>query len=91
MTDVECVLEGCQSEALRKIGKKVNEEECLTIVFKGPRKSLDIHCPSQQDAQSWARGIRTLQGRLENMTQTQKLDQYPYRLAIARSQVDQSP
>ncbi|XP_063076777.1 1-phosphatidylinositol 4,5-bisphosphate phosphodiesterase delta-3-A [Engraulis encrasicolus] len=76
VTDVECVLEGCQSEALRKIGKKVNEEECLTIVFKGPRKSLDIHCPSQQDAQSWARGIRTLQGRLENMTQTQKLDHW---------------
>ncbi|KAL2078620.1 hypothetical protein ACEWY4_026305 [Coilia grayii] len=76
VTDVECVLEGCQSEALRKLGRKVKEDECLTIVFKGPRKSLDIHCPSQEDAQSWARGIRTLQGRLENMTQTQKLDHW---------------
>lgn len=76
VTDVECVLEGCQSEPLRKLGKKVPESECLTIVFKGPRKSLDIHCPSQQDAQSWARGIRTIQERMENMTQTQKLDHW---------------
>ncbi|XP_062381834.1 1-phosphatidylinositol 4,5-bisphosphate phosphodiesterase delta-3-A isoform X2 [Sardina pilchardus] len=76
VTDVECVMEGCQSEALRKLGKKGQEAECLTIVFKGPRKSLDIHCPSQQDAQSWARGIRTLQDRMENMTQAQKLDHW---------------
>ncbi|XP_012688878.1 1-phosphatidylinositol 4,5-bisphosphate phosphodiesterase delta-3-A isoform X2 [Clupea harengus] len=76
VTDVECVLEGCQTEPLRKLGKKVKEDEYLTIVFKGPRKSLDIHCPSPQDAQSWARGIRTLQGRMDNMTQTEKLDHW---------------
>lgn len=75
--EVECVREGCQSEMLRQMVGSVPEQRCLTVVFKGPRKSLDLLCQSQEEAQHWARGIRTLQERVENMTQTEKLDQYP--------------
>ena len=75
--EVECVREGCQSEMLRQLGGSVPEGRGLTVVFKGPRKSLDLLCQSQEEAQHWARGIRKLQGRVENMSQKEKLDQYP--------------
>lgn len=75
--EVECVREGCQSETLRRMGGSVPEGRCLTVVFKGPRKSLDLLCSSQEEAQHWVRGIRTLQERVDNMTHKEKLDQYP--------------
>ncbi|XP_069373460.1 1-phosphatidylinositol 4,5-bisphosphate phosphodiesterase delta-3-A [Paralichthys olivaceus] len=74
--EVECVREGCQSEMLRQLGGSVPEGRCLTVVFKGPRKSLDLLCQSQEEAQHWARGIRKLQGRVENMSQKEKLDHW---------------
>ncbi|XP_037611942.1 1-phosphatidylinositol 4,5-bisphosphate phosphodiesterase delta-3-A-like isoform X2 [Sebastes umbrosus] len=74
--EVECVREGCQSETLRQMVGTVPEQRCLTVVFKGPRKSLDLLCQSQEEAQHWARGIRTLQERVENMTQKEKLDHW---------------
>uniref|UniRef100_A0A8C4EPW6 Phosphoinositide phospholipase C n=1 Tax=Dicentrarchus labrax TaxID=13489 RepID=A0A8C4EPW6_DICLA len=75
--EVECIREGCQSEMLRQMVGSVPEGRCLTVVFKGPRKSLDLLCQSQEEAQHWVRGIRTLQERVDNMTQKEKLDQYP--------------
>ncbi|KAL6475200.1 hypothetical protein MHYP_G00162400 [Metynnis hypsauchen] len=75
--EVECVREGCQSETLRRLASSLPEEQCLTIVFKGGRKSLDLQCHSREEVQHWARGIRTLQERVNNMSQTEKLDQYP--------------
>ncbi|XP_022621739.1 1-phosphatidylinositol 4,5-bisphosphate phosphodiesterase delta-3-A-like [Seriola dumerili] len=74
--EVECIREGCQSEMLRQLVGSVPEGQCLTVVFKGPRKSLDLLCQSQEEAQHWARGIRTLQERVENMTQKEKLDHW---------------
>lgn len=75
--EVECVHEGCQSETLQQMVGSVPENQYLTVVFKGSRKSLDLLCQSQEEAQCWARGIRTLQERMDNMTQKEKLDQYP--------------
>ncbi|XP_047233326.1 1-phosphatidylinositol 4,5-bisphosphate phosphodiesterase delta-3-A [Girardinichthys multiradiatus] len=74
--EVECVREGCQSENLRQMAGSVPEGRCLTVVFKGPRKSLDLLCSSQEEAQHWARGIRTLQERVDNMTHKEKLDHW---------------
>ncbi|XP_061086740.1 1-phosphatidylinositol 4,5-bisphosphate phosphodiesterase delta-3-A-like [Conger conger] len=76
VTEVECVREGCQSEALRKLAGVIPEDQCFTLVFKGARKSLDLRCPNQQEAQSWVRGIRTLQERVSNMSQKEKLDHW---------------
>ncbi|KAK1880379.1 1-phosphatidylinositol 45-bisphosphate phosphodiesterase delta-3-A [Dissostichus eleginoides] len=76
--EVECVREGVQSETLRQMLDSGQEQRCLTVVFKGPRKSLDLLCQSVEEAQHWARGMRTLQERVENMTQKEKLNQYPY-------------
>ncbi|XP_036938060.1 1-phosphatidylinositol 4,5-bisphosphate phosphodiesterase delta-3-A-like [Acanthopagrus latus] len=74
--EVECIREGCQSETLRQMAGSVPEGRCLTVVFKGSRKSLDLLCQSREEAQHWVRGIRTLQGRVENMTQKEKLDHW---------------
>ncbi|XP_066521065.1 1-phosphatidylinositol 4,5-bisphosphate phosphodiesterase delta-3-A isoform X2 [Hoplias malabaricus] len=74
--EVECVREGCQSDMLRRQTSSLPEEQCLTIVFKGGRKSLDLQCHSREEAQHWARGIRTLQERVNNMSQTEKLDHW---------------
>ncbi|KAF7645746.1 hypothetical protein LDENG_00198530 [Lucifuga dentata] len=76
VTEVECVHEGFQSETLRQMSGSLPEGRGLTVVFKGPRKSLDLLCQSQEEAQRWARGIRTLQERVENMTQKEKLDHW---------------
>ncbi|XP_035985711.1 1-phosphatidylinositol 4,5-bisphosphate phosphodiesterase delta-3-A isoform X2 [Fundulus heteroclitus] len=74
--EVECVREGCQSETLRQMASSVPEARCLTVVFKGPRKSLDLLCSSEEEAQRWARGLRTLQERVYNMTHREKLDHW---------------
>lgn len=75
--EVECVWEGCKSETLRNLATSLPEEQCLTILFKGGRKSLDLQCDTKEEAQHWVSGIRTLQGRVNNMTQKEKLDKYP--------------
>uniref|UniRef100_A0A8C8JLW2 Phosphoinositide phospholipase C n=1 Tax=Oncorhynchus tshawytscha TaxID=74940 RepID=A0A8C8JLW2_ONCTS len=82
VTDVECVREGLQSETLRQLTGSIPEGQCLTVVFKGARKSLDLRCHTDEEAQRWARGIRTLQERVENMTQKEKLDKYPLWLMV---------
>ncbi|KAM4598411.1 1-phosphatidylinositol 4,5-bisphosphate phosphodiesterase delta-3-A isoform 1-T1 [Polymixia lowei] len=76
VTEVECVREGCQSEALRRLSGSVPESRCFTVVFRGARKSLDLLCPSEEEAQRWVRGIRTLKERVANMTQKEKLDHW---------------
>lgn len=75
--EVECVWEGCKSETLRNLATSLPEDQCLTILFKGGRKSLDLQCDTKEEAQHWVSGIRTLQGRVNNMTQKEKLDKYP--------------
>ncbi|TRY59614.1 hypothetical protein DNTS_003894 [Danionella cerebrum] len=77
LTEVECVREGCQSECLRRMTDLVPERHCFTVVFRGGRKSLDLCCHTQEEAERWVRGIRTLKDRIANMTQKEKLDQYP--------------
>lgn len=82
VTEVECVREGCQSEALRPLSGSVPENQCFTVVFKGTRKSLDLLCTCEDEAQHWVRGLRTLKERVANMTQKEKLDQYPAQFPI---------
>ncbi|KAL4617750.1 1-phosphatidylinositol 4,5-bisphosphate phosphodiesterase delta-3 [Arapaima gigas] len=77
--EVECVREGCQSEVFRRLGGAVPEGRCFTVVFRGGRKSLDLRCSTEEEAQRWVRGIRTLHDRLTHMTQKEKLDKYPLR------------
>uniref|UniRef100_G3P4B1 Phosphoinositide phospholipase C n=1 Tax=Gasterosteus aculeatus aculeatus TaxID=481459 RepID=G3P4B1_GASAC len=60
LTEVECVREGCQSEALRRLGGSLPEGKCFTVIFRGARKSLDLLCPSEEEAQRWVRGLCTL-------------------------------
>ncbi|KAM9784670.1 1-phosphatidylinositol 4,5-bisphosphate phosphodiesterase delta-3-A isoform 2-T3 [Syngnathus typhle] len=76
VTEVECVREGCQSEALRRISGSVPDSRCFTVVFRGARKSLDLLCPCEDEAQRWVRGLRTLKERVANMTQKEKLDHW---------------
>uniref|UniRef100_A0A8C6WY14 Phosphoinositide phospholipase C n=1 Tax=Neogobius melanostomus TaxID=47308 RepID=A0A8C6WY14_9GOBI len=88
VTEVECVREGCKSEALRKISGSVPESHCFTVVFKGARKSLDLLCPSEEEARRWVRGLRTLKASVANMSQKEKLDQYP--LTVFNMRADQN-
>lgn len=77
VTEVECVCEGYQSEALRRLSETVPENQCFTMVFKGGRKSLYFKSHSAEEAQHWVRGLRMLKEQVANMTQKEKLDQYP--------------
>nr|XP_023691311.1 1-phosphatidylinositol 4,5-bisphosphate phosphodiesterase delta-3-A-like isoform X2 [Paramormyrops kingsleyae] len=76
VTEVECVREGCQSEALRRLAGSVPEAQCFTVVFRGKRKSLDLRCPTEEEAQGWVRGIRTIKDKVSNMSQKEKLDHW---------------
>lgn len=82
VTEVECVCEGYQSEALRRLSGTLPENQCFTVVFKGARKSLDLKCPTAEEAQHWVRGLRTLKERVASMSQKEKLDQYPAQFPI---------
>uniref|UniRef100_A0A8C7IUB4 Phosphoinositide phospholipase C n=1 Tax=Oncorhynchus kisutch TaxID=8019 RepID=A0A8C7IUB4_ONCKI len=70
VTEVECVREGCQSEALRRLSGSVPENQCFTVVFRGARKSLDLLCPCEEEARHWVRGIRTLKERVMDVDTT---------------------
>uniref|UniRef100_A0A671NZU0 Phosphoinositide phospholipase C n=1 Tax=Sinocyclocheilus anshuiensis TaxID=1608454 RepID=A0A671NZU0_9TELE len=72
VTEVECVREGCQSECLRRMAGLVPETHCFTVVFRGGRKSLDLCCSTQDEAERWVRGLRTLKDRVSNMSQKEK-------------------
>ncbi|KAG7276530.1 hypothetical protein CRUP_014271 [Coryphaenoides rupestris] len=61
-------------EALRGLSGSVPEGRCFTVVFRGPRKSLDLLCPCEAEAQSWVRGIRTLKERVANMRADENQD-----------------
>lgn len=76
VTEVECVCEGYQSEALRRLSGTLPENQCFTVVFKGARKSLDLKCPTAEEAQHWVRGLRTLKERVASMSQKEKLDHW---------------
>ncbi|KAI5629394.1 1-phosphatidylinositol 4,5-bisphosphate phosphodiesterase delta-3-A, partial [Silurus asotus] len=89
VTEVECVREGCQSECLRRLADSVPDSQCFTLVFRGARKSLDLCCSSREEAQWWVRGIRTLKDRVSNMSQKEKLDQYPSALLSVCSYLNQ--
>lgn len=82
VTEVECVCEGYQSEALRRLSGTLPENQCFTVVFKGARKSLDLKCPTAEEAQHWVRGLRMLKERVARMSQKEKLDQYPAQFPI---------
>ncbi|NWY57847.1 PLCD3 phosphodiesterase, partial [Chionis minor] len=75
---IEGVREGHQSEGLRKYGAAFPEQHCFTLVFKGKRKNLDLAARGEEDAHHWVQGLTKLMGRLQTMSQTEKLDQYPF-------------
>ncbi|TRZ00779.1 hypothetical protein DNTS_034751 [Danionella cerebrum] len=74
--DVEAVREGHQSEVLLSIADEFPPDRCFTLVFRGRRGNLDLVAESVQEAQSWIKGIRKLIDNLENMGQSEKLDQW---------------
>lgn len=80
MQHIEAVREGHQSEGLRRFGGAFAPACCLTIVFKGRRKNLDLAAPTAEEAQCWVRGLAKLRARLDAMSQRERLDQYPARL-----------
>lgn len=74
---IEAVREGHQSEGLRKHGAAFPARHCFTLVFKGKRKNLDLAARGEEDARHWVQGLTKLMGRLQAMSQPEKLDQYP--------------
>ncbi|NXA12167.1 PLCD3 phosphodiesterase, partial [Sapayoa aenigma] len=76
VTHIEGVLEGHQSEGLRKHGAAFPERHCFTLVFKGRRKNLDLAARSEEHARHWVQGLTKLMGRLQAMSQMEKLDHW---------------
>ncbi|XP_057630855.1 1-phosphatidylinositol 4,5-bisphosphate phosphodiesterase delta-3 [Chionomys nivalis] len=73
---IEAVREGHQSEGLRRFGGAYAPARCLTIVFKGRRKNLDLAAPTEEEAQRWVRGLAKLRERLDAMSQRERLDHW---------------
>ncbi|XP_027766602.1 1-phosphatidylinositol 4,5-bisphosphate phosphodiesterase delta-3-like, partial [Empidonax traillii] len=76
VTHIEGVREGHQSEGLRKHGAAFPERHCFTLVFKGRRKNLDLAARSEEHARHWVQGLAKLMGRLQAMSQMEKLDHW---------------
>ncbi|XP_010159379.1 PREDICTED: 1-phosphatidylinositol 4,5-bisphosphate phosphodiesterase delta-3, partial [Eurypyga helias] len=73
---IEGVREGHQSEGLRKYGAAFPERHCFTLVFEGKRKNLDLAARGEEDAHHWVKGLTKLMGRLQAMSQPEKLDHW---------------
>ncbi|XP_006062289.4 1-phosphatidylinositol 4,5-bisphosphate phosphodiesterase delta-3 isoform X1 [Bubalus bubalis] len=73
---IEAIREGHQSEGLRHFGGAFEPARCLTIVFKGRRKNLDLVAPTAEEAQRWVRGLAKLRARLDAMSQRERLDHW---------------
>lgn len=78
VSDVETIREGHQSEVLLSIADEFPAERCFTLVFRGRRSNLDLVAESEEEAQTWIRGMRKLIENLENMGERERLDQYPF-------------
>ncbi|NXY61398.1 PLCD3 phosphodiesterase, partial [Callaeas wilsoni] len=76
VTHIEGVREGRQSEGLRKHGAAFPERHCFTLAFKGRRKNLDLAARGEEDARHWVQGLTKLMGRLQAMSQMEKLDHW---------------
>ncbi|KAJ8403512.1 hypothetical protein AAFF_G00352840 [Aldrovandia affinis] len=76
VSDVEAVREGHQSEVLLSIADEFPPDRCFTLVFRGRRGNLDLVAESAEEAQSWIKGMRKLIENLENMGESEKLDQW---------------
>ncbi|XP_074835087.1 1-phosphatidylinositol 4,5-bisphosphate phosphodiesterase delta-3 isoform X5 [Carettochelys insculpta] len=85
---LEAVREGYQSEGLRKYGRAFPERQCLTLVFRGRRKNLDLVAPSEEEAQRWVRGLSKLMAKVEAMSQQEKLDHWIHAI-LRRADRDQ--
>lgn len=73
---IEGVREGHQSEGLRNHGAAFPAPHCFTLTFKGKTKNLDLAARSKEDARHWVRGLTKLMGRLQAMSQPEKLDHW---------------
>ncbi|XP_056367990.1 1-phosphatidylinositol 4,5-bisphosphate phosphodiesterase delta-3 isoform X3 [Oenanthe melanoleuca] len=73
---IEAVRQGRQSEGLRKHGAAFPERHCFTLAFKGRRKNLDLAARGEEDARHWVQGLAKLMGRLQAMSQMEKLDHW---------------
>ncbi|XP_071654324.1 1-phosphatidylinositol 4,5-bisphosphate phosphodiesterase delta-3 isoform X2 [Patagioenas fasciata] len=76
VTHIEGVREGHQSEGLRKHGAAFPAGLCFTLVFRGKRKNLDLVARGEEDARHWVQGLTKLMGRLQAMSQWEKLDHW---------------
>uniref|UniRef100_A0AAY4C080 Phosphoinositide phospholipase C n=1 Tax=Denticeps clupeoides TaxID=299321 RepID=A0AAY4C080_9TELE len=76
LCDVEAVREGHQSEILLSIADEFPPDRCFTLVFRGRRGNLDLVAETAAEAQAWIHGIRTLLENIENMGESEKLDQW---------------
>ncbi|XP_062862701.1 1-phosphatidylinositol 4,5-bisphosphate phosphodiesterase delta-4 [Trichomycterus rosablanca] len=74
--DVEAVQEGHVSHAFLCMADEFPPERCFTLVFRGRRANLDLVAESAVEAQAWVRGMRTLIENLQNMDESEKLDQW---------------
>ncbi|XP_066422747.1 1-phosphatidylinositol 4,5-bisphosphate phosphodiesterase delta-3 [Molothrus aeneus] len=73
---IEAVREGRRSEGLRKHGATFPERHCFSLAFKGRRKNLDLAARGEEDARHWVQGLGKLMGRLQAMSQMEKLDHW---------------
>ncbi|XP_061873101.1 1-phosphatidylinositol 4,5-bisphosphate phosphodiesterase delta-3-like isoform X2 [Colius striatus] len=76
VTHIAGVREGHQSEGLRRHGAAFPARCCFTLVFKGRRKNLDLAARGEEDARHWVQGLTKLMGRLQAMSQAEKLDHW---------------
>ncbi|XP_078713149.1 1-phosphatidylinositol 4,5-bisphosphate phosphodiesterase delta-4-like isoform X1 [Lampetra fluviatilis] len=76
--EMEMVLEGHQSEALRFVQHEFPQEHCFSVAFHGRKENLDLVASSKQEAQLWVRGLRKLMAQHKSQNHRGKLDQWIY-------------
>lgn len=78
LDDISSVRVGRQSEGLKKSTEEQVENRCFSIVFKGRRKNLDLIASSEEEARRWVGSLQKLVSTMNNLSQMQKTEQYPF-------------
>ncbi|RXN09898.1 1-phosphatidylinositol 4,5-bisphosphate phosphodiesterase delta-1-like isoform X1 [Labeo rohita] len=77
LEDVDSVRYGRQTDGLRKYTDSSVEDRCLSFIFKGRRKNLDLIASSKEEAKKWVSGLEKVMTGMHSLNRQQNSEQYP--------------
>ncbi|XP_043923491.1 1-phosphatidylinositol 4,5-bisphosphate phosphodiesterase delta-1 isoform X2 [Protopterus annectens] len=76
--DIEDVTIGHQTEGMQKYAMEYPASQCLSIIFRGDKKDLDLVASSSEEASHWFSGIMKIRQQLHIISTKLKMEHWIY-------------